>query len=253
MKNDIYGNPHTFECGQGIGDLFNGMLALASIKKKNNEINYETKISTPFIRYDLVNLFKNANFAPITQIFNKNLHVVSMGESRKNYYDPLTVYDYFKLNNLNGDEIFNDFNLDGVVSENITSDDVIIFPITSGAKILDNGIFLNYLNNEIKHFNNVYWNIEPHRNYRKNIPDNSKLLDLSISNLLTTIKHKKPKIIGHRSGIFDILFSIFTDVEMYCFYDIRDPVQMNWILKNENELNFSSYINKRTKFKEIFV
>lgn len=251
---EIYGNPHTFSQGQGIGDLFNGILSIVSHKQKQEKINEPIFISVPQIRNEIVHLFNKGNCIPINEpILNKNLHVVGI-ERTKELVRPISLYDYFIFRDLEGKDLFEDYHIPtSKMDLDIMEDDIIIFPMTSGAKLLDNKIFTDILNQTFKKYRKIFWNKEPNNNYRNNTPAAVNTINLGILDLLSILKTKKPKIIGQRSGMFDILFHTLPEIEMHCIYDTKDPIQMLWKLKNQNEKLFLDYINKRDKFNEIFI
>jgi hypothetical protein len=247
----VFGNPGTNADGKHIGDLFNGIFSLISLRKKSNTLNQNIYISAPEFRYEIVNFFKNANCIPVTSDIFVDIHICSL--NRKN---DLTIYDCFSTLDLESNDMFDDFNFSGNVDNNITEDDIIIFPITSGTNILDYNLFLKIINEQGLGYNNIYWNVEPNLLYRKNYNDQDKTLNLSIMDIMTTIKEKNPIIIGHRSGIFDLIFSMLPDTRSYCVYDTNDQLQLDFRFKYDNPRHydrFETYIERRKNFVEIFV
>jgi hypothetical protein len=245
-----------------IGDWFNGMLSLASLKKKiGNTANTEIGVNPP--RRDLVALFEAANFVsvepkpPITSLHLDHLYQAhSEGHAIRStrYF----MWDYFLLRGLNEADMFGDFKVTGTVQEHITEDDVIIFPTNGGAELLNPNVYLPFVG-KVK--GNVYWNQETIP-YRNNIPQGAKTLSLGLMDLLATLIAKKPRIIGHRSGIFDVFFHVLPPCnnQVYCVYDRRNETQMLWQFKATLPYKqvhlpkeFSDYARSRTTFYEVFV
>lgn len=242
-----------------IGDWFNGMLSLASYNKKMC-IDVSTEIGVNLPRKDIVALFESAKFtpvepkAPITNLHLDYLYRV-YASNRPNRY---LMWDYFLLRGITENNIFSDFTITGFVDEKVTEDDVIIFPTNGGAELLNPNVYLPFIGKKKR---NVYWNKEllP---YRNNIPSGAKTLSLGLMDLLATLIVKKPKIIGHRSGIFDIFFHVLPphNNQVYCVYDKRNEIQMLWQFKATMPYNqvhvpeeFKNYIAKRSTFYEVFV
>lgn len=248
----IFGNPDSFPEGKHIGDLFNGILSLVSFKKKFNLLDEPIYISTPENRYDIVDFFSNAKCIPVTTEIFVDVHVNSL--ARKN---GTTLYDYFHVLELNQDEIFDDFSFSSEdILDEITEEDIIIFPITSEDFILDYNLFLDIINEKEIKYRKIFWNTEPNKIYRKNYANNMETINLEIDVLLKTIKEKNPTIIGHRSGIFDLIFNLIPESKTYCVYSKKSPIQMEWRFKSDFPNHYEvyrDYIEKRKNFNEIFV
>ena len=239
-----------------IGDWFNGMLGLASYLKKQKS-DTVTNIGVNIEREDIVNLFKYANFNPIRPTLPiTSLHVDNLVNTKSNTY---SMWNYFLLRNLTQNDMFTDFNIEGIVNEDITEDDIIIFPTTNGAELFNPEIYTSLIDDKFK--GNVYWNKEliP---YRDNIPKDARILSLGLMDLLATIISKKVRIIGHRSGIFDIFFHVLppNNNKIDCVYDIRNEIQMAWQFKAtmpykniSTPIEFYEYIHCRETFTEIFI
>lgn len=172
--------------GKHIGDLFNGILSLISFRQKNNLLKFPTYISVPENRYEIVKFFKNANCIPTTTDDYIDIHVNSL----KNSGD-VFLYDYFFSLGLEEEEIFDDFYFShGKSLDYITEDDIIIFPITSGAEVLNYSLFQNYIETEKINYKKIFWNTEPLVNYKKNYNINSEIININIADLYLQLKKK---------------------------------------------------------------
>lgn len=248
----IIGNPESLASGKQIGDLFTGVLSTISFKNKFNLLKDETYISVPEFRYNLVNFFKNANCVPVTSEFFVDIHVNSLTRKNGNI-----LYDYFNALDIEQNEIFNNFYFDsGEINEEVGEDDIIIFPITSGDDIIDYNLFLEFIKEKQIKYRKIFWNAEPNKIYRKNYDDSMDTINLEIDDLLKTVKEKNPTIIGHRSGIFDIIFHMIPKSKTYCFYRKDNQLQSEWNFKSKNLKyyeKYKDYIESRENFNEIFI
>lgn len=148
--------------------------------------------------------------------------------------------------------------MDGKVSNLVSSNDIIIFPSSSSAELIDPSVFLHLAEND-ESSGKILWNVDPHGIYRNNIPVNSNVLNLSLTDLIVTILVKKPKLILQRSGICDILYHVLKEYSntITVLYNINDNIQMAWqfgfrIKFDQFEVpqEFQDYNNIRN-FKEI--
>jgi len=267
--NNTFGNQETWDTHGGhIGDMFNGILSLVSVLRKNNVPLNNIQISSPLYRQEIVNLF-GINTCAVHRFNDLHVHKTDMllstlrGSTGINIpctiSHPHNIWDYFSRFDLTGDDIVEDYCLSGDVRHDITSDDIIIFPMSYGANIIHYNIFLEFIKNNIHNYRNIYWNIEPEGEgkvkYRINYPkvDNKFRLNLGISDLITTLYKRNPTIIGCRSGLFDIMFHILKTSRIFCFCDTSDIIQSRWRFKENCKLyqNFQTYIKDRVHYNEI--
>ena len=265
----VYGNQETWSTHGGhIGDMFNGILSLVSILRKNNVALSSVQISAPQYRQEIVNFF-GVETCTVSK-FN-NLHVCKTDmllNTLKDSVDvdpistithPHNIWDFFSRFNLTGEDMFEDYNLNGNIKHDITSDDIIIFPISYGANIIHYNMYIELIKKYIPSYRNIYWNVEPggegRAKYRENYPkiDNKFKLNLGISDLITTLHKKNPIIVGCRSGLFDIMFHILKKSRIFCLYDTSDIIQSRWRFKDNCKIyqNFQTYINNRGNYNEI--
>jgi hypothetical protein len=273
--NRIFGNGRSWpDHGAHIGDLFNGLLSIVSASQKNDKNEEPIYFSAPKHRHEIINMFSYTNIEPSVEQNFIETHVNSTDEhlsviapiihpSKREWishddYD-INIWDYFSRFNLTSDDMFEDYFLEGGIIEDVTDKDIIILPISSETDIIHYDTYLEFIKNNISEYNNIYWNVEPKSdqrfNYRPNYPhvEERYILNSSIGDLINTIDKKNPIIIGHRSGIFDIIFHILKNTRVCCFYDMRDPIQRLWRFKSnsKNHQNFDKYIEERSQFHEI--
>lgn len=182
------------------------------------------------------------------------MHVMDFMPNKSSYY----FWDYFTGRNLQSKDLEISYLLDGSVSNLVSSNDIIIFPTSSSAELIDPNVFLHLTKND-ESSGKILWNVDLHGIYRNNIPVNSNVLNLSLTDLIVTILVKKPKLILQRSGICDILYHVLKEYSntITVSYNINDNIQMAWqfgfrIKFDQFEVpqEFQDYNNKRN-FKEI--
>jgi hypothetical protein len=238
----------------GIGDCFNGMLALSSYKKKTNQIDKISYVKVPPHRAELVNIFSNANLVPV--------HNVDYDLCFSTFLIPNVDHSFYGYNygiGLNGDDLFDNYNIEGKIIESITSDDIILFPTISGHQYLVNpNIFIDLIHKYELPYKNIFYNSDPDNSYVEKFIDNSniKILKHSINDILYTIKHKNPIIIGQRSGMFDVIFHTIKKARAYIIFDINTPYQeVNSFLNMDDSRKkaFEKYSKERMNFTEIYI
>ena len=189
-----------------IGDLFNGILSIVALNNRDL-VNKDKRIEI-FVPEDRLEILKFFSYYGVTRAKDINesflgLHVQDILPNKSSY----KFWDYFSGRGLQSKDLEISYFFDGKASNLISSNDTIIFPTSSGAELVDPSVFLHLARNSGTD-GDFFWNLDPHGMYRKNIPDSSNVLNLSITDLMVTILVKKPKLILQRSGICDILYHV---------------------------------------------
>lgn len=256
------------------GDLFNGLLSLASYAKKNKDSSIKF-ISAPLSKFDIVSLFYAEKMIPVLpdnmQTIEK-LHICDVHAHALNTNSPFlkfcknrttnTVWHYFLLRGITQEDILKNFSITGTPNMSVEEQDIIIFPSAGGdgSKLLPPEFYLNFIEDHYPGNRKVYWNKETNSLHKNNCPPKGDILTSSIKDILATLFHRNPIVMGHRSGIFDIMFHVLPPnrtSDVTCFYETSQPnkqLHADWCLKGDNvPEQFKEFSESRKYYREIGV
>lgn len=253
------------------GDLFNGLLSLASYARKVGDDSRKL-ISTPISKFDVVSMFENENMVSVVPNNNQNiqgLHVCDIVAQAVRTNSPnlkllrrdrIGVWDYFLARGITQEDILTEFYMKGTPDMSVNEEDVIVFPTTGGdgRTYFHPEFYLKAIDHFFPNAGKVYWNKEATlSHYKPNSPTDCNVLKMGIADMLATIIARNPRVIGHRSGIFDMMFHVLpTDrtSQVVCLYELEQPIHIDWCLKGRNvPEQFKEFSEKRKSYLEIGV
>lgn len=226
--------------GVNIGDMFNALASFCCLKRKLNDNTTFYFVTHPS-RFFLVNLFSKYGAVPIEYDKCKDKHIKSLWINstgflnyvRKEYNREMIYWDYFERFNLTSDDLISFYEtiIPNKIENNIIGkNDIILCPMTNGGDIIDNTLFINYINKlkETKRINEIYVNIEKDVKYRNQHIDQYKQLETTLEEFLSLSYYNNPIILGLRSGLFDILYGLNIHQPIHVFCNNKCGCQMNW-------------------------